>query len=151
MKNFKLKHITLLIYGSYILLITVNCNRISQGEQRRKFEFLYRLSNYAALTKELSAAIYHYKDISIYEEKFKNVRNDISKTDTLKNWNMSLLLKNEFIDIMDNNIKGIEELKKKVLKPDDIIKNEYEVIMMNERILVFTDKLNGIISDVGKE
>lgn len=64
---------------------------------------------------------------------------------------MSLLLKNEFIDIMDNNIKGIEDLKKKVLKPDDIIKNEYEVIMMNERILVFTDKLNGIISDVGKE
>lgn len=151
MLNFNLRRLTLLIYSSYFILSAVNCNKISQGDQRRKFEFLYRLSNYAALTKELSVSLYYYKDITVYQEKFINIRNDIEKMTTIQNWDVSLVLKNEFIELLDDDIKNFSDLKSKNQKPDFVIKDEFEVILIKERITIFIDNLNGIISDVGKE
>lgn len=151
MLNFNLRRLTLLIYSSYLILSAVNCNKISQGDQRRKFEFLYRLSNYAALTKELSVSLYYYKDITVYQEKFINIRNDIEKMTTIQNWDVSLVLKNEFIELLDDDIKNFSDLKSKNQKPDFVISDEFEVILIKERITIFIDNLNGIISDVGKE
>ena len=151
MLNFNLRRLTLLIYSSYFILSAVNCNKISQGDQRRKFEFLYRLSNYAALTKELSVSLYYYKDITVYQEKFINIRNDIEKMTTIQNWDVSLVLKNEFIELLDDDIKNFSDLKSKNQKPDFVISDEFEVILIKERITIFIDNLNGIISDVGKE
>ena len=151
MENFNLKHLSLLIYITCLCLSIVNCNKISQGEQRRKFEFLYGLSNHAALTKELSASLYYYKDIAVYEEKFINIRNDIEKIKTMPNWDVSLILKNEFLEILNDDIKDFADLKSKNLKPDFVIHGEFEVTLINERISIFIDNLNRIISDVGKE
>lgn len=151
MKIFKLNHLTPLIYVTCICLTIVNCNKISQGEQRRKFEFLYGLSNHAALTKELSVSLYYYKDIAVYEEKFINIRNDIEKVKTMPNWDVSLILKNEFLEILNDDIKDFSDLKRKNLKPDFVINDEFEITLIKQRITIFIDNLNGIISDVGKE
>ena len=151
MKNFKLKHLSLLIYVTCICLTMINCNKISQGEQRRKFEFLYGLSNHASLTKELSTSLYYYKYRTVDDEKLINIRNDIEKIKTMPNWDVSLILKNEFLEILNDDIKDFADLKSKNLKPDFVIHGEFEVTLINERIIIFIDNLNRIISDVGKE
>ncbi|MBK7255470.1 MAG: hypothetical protein IPI04_16550 [Ignavibacteria bacterium] len=95
--------------------------------------------------------MYYYKDIAVYEEKFINIRNDIEKIKTMPNWDVSLILKNEFLEILNDDIKDFADLKSKNLKPDFVIHGEFEVTLINERITIFIDNLNRIISDVGKE
>lgn len=151
MKTFRLKRLTLLIYAAYCVTAALNCNKISQGEQRRKFEFLYRMSNYAALANEYSVSLIYFKDIHVFKERMNKMKSDIEITATVKSWSKSESLKQKFIVIIGKSITSAEAVESINHKPDDRIDNEYEVILIKERIQDFSEELYGIISEVGKE
>jgi len=151
MKIFKSNTLTLLIYGSYIVSLLVGCGKISQGDQRRKFEFLYKLNNYISLTKEFSSSLFYYKDLPDYIERMIKMKSDVTDIETIKNWSISDSLKQRFIKLLDNNLKSASDLKSKNLNPDDKVKSELDVILIKERVANYTEELYKIIADVGKE
>jgi hypothetical protein len=151
MKIFRCRLLSLLIYSSYIAVSTFNCNQISQGEQRRKFEFLYKLSNYISLTKEYTVTLVYFRDIPFFEERMKKMKEDIIKIEPVKTWNKSEVLKTKFITVLADNINSADSLKNLQLPPDESIKNSKETILIKERTSVFSEELDNVISEVGKE
>jgi len=151
MKTFKFKLLTLLMYISCTVFITVNCNKISQGEQRRKFEFLYKINNQITVINEYTKSIAYFKNLGYLINGFIKFRNDISEISPVQNWDKSLLIKNELINLIDSNVTTITDLQKKNLSPDTDIRNESEVLLIDKRISDFTEELSVTIIEVGKE
>lgn len=151
MKTFRLKHLTLLIYTVYCIAVSLNCNKISQGEQRRKFEFLYRMSNYVSLANEYSVTLVYFKDLPAFKVRMNKMKSDIEQTSTVKSWSKSESLKEKLIVILGKSITSSEAVENLNLKPDERIDNEYEVILIRERMQNFSEELYSIITEVGKE
>lgn len=151
MKTFRLSRLTLLIYISYFIAVSLNCNKISQGEQRRKFEFLYRMSNYVSLANEYSVSLVYFKDLSVFKVRMNKMKSDIEQTATLKNWSKSDELKEKLIIILGKNIASSEIVENMSLKSEERIDNEYEVILIKERMQNFSEELYSVITEVGKE
>ncbi|HMS65220.1 MAG TPA: hypothetical protein PKD83_08215 [Ignavibacteria bacterium] len=151
METFKLYRLTLLIYAGYAMFFNVNCNEISQGDQRRKLEFLYRYSNYSAVLKEFSNAVTYDKDLDIFEKKISNLKDEIIKSEPVKNWSKSIEIKENLLTIISDDMRLVSQLKKKNLSPDENIWNQDEIEMINKRISAFIEELSITIVQVGKE
>ena len=103
MKTFNWKYVTLLIYASYMCLFNVNCNEISHGDQRKKFEFLYKVSNHSSLIREISNELIYYKNLTFFENKITNLNDEIKRIEVIKNWDQSKVIKQELIRILDED------------------------------------------------
>lgn len=151
MKTFDFKYLTLLMYVSYLCLLNVNCSEISQGDQRKKFEFLYKVSNHSSLIREISNELIYYKNLTFFENKITNLNDEIKRIEVIKNWEQSKVIKQDLIRILDEDIVSVYELTKLELAPDANIRNESEVQKINERIDKFSEELSKTIVQVGKE
>lgn len=151
MKIFKRTRLSLLIYVSSLCLLNVYCNEISQGDQRRKFEFLYKMNNYSSLVKEISNELVYYKNLSFFESKITIIKDEINRMEVLKNWDQSSAIKYDFIRLLDEDLISVYELKKLELDPDSNIRNELDVVRINDRIKFFNESLSILIVEVGKE
>ncbi len=133
------------------LILTSGCNQYSEGLQRRKFEFLYKMNNYSALFSEYTNGLTYNKDSDFYDGRMKKLYEDVNKMETIDKWGTSRILKENFLKAIDDNIYSLKELKKKNLPAEENIRKEYEVIVMNERADNFLKELNDEIIKVGKE
>lgn len=150
MKNFNVyfRNTVLLIC---LLSVILSCNQMSQGLQRRKFEFLYKLSNYAAIFKEYTYEITYYKDLDFYEVKMKKLYEDINNIETVKEWETSKVIKEKFLNTIDSNLQSINTFRQRMMPSGENIRKEYDILIMNERADKFIEELNREISKVGKE
>lgn len=137
--------------GVCFLVIVFGCNEISSGEKRRKFEYLYKLSNTVTMFSEYSRSLTYFKDLNFYEERIKLIYDDVSKYNTIKNWTESENLKTSFMKTIDENLLSVSELKKQNLPPEENIRKQYEVIMIRERVAKLNEEIEEEIVRVGKE
>ncbi len=140
------------IYYTIILLAFVcSCSDISEGLQRLKFEFLYKMNNYAVLLREYTNDINYFKDLASYKVRMVKLYADINKIKTVDGWGTSRVFKEKFLTLIDDNTNTTDSLSKKNFSPDENIRKEYDVIIMDERVDNFIDELNDEISKAGKE
>jgi hypothetical protein len=139
----------------YYLLILfafiISCNDISEGLQRHKFEYLYKLNNYAVLLREFTNNIIYFKDLGIYKVKLEKLYEDINKIKTVDGWGTSRVLKEKFLTLIEENTGTADTLSKKNIPSDKNIRKEYDVIIMHERVDKYITELNDEISKTGKE
>lgn len=135
----------------FFLLHKSGCNEISSGDKRRKFEYLYSLSNTVTMFSEYSVSLTYYKDLNFYEERIKLIRDDVSHFNPVKSWNASESLKNSFLTTIDENLQSISLLRKLNLPPDENLRKQYEAIMIRERVAKLKEDIEEEIVRVGKE
>ncbi|MEP7146718.1 MAG: hypothetical protein ABI792_06885 [bacterium] len=151
MKIFRKKLTRNIIYIIFLLSVLSGCGQISEGLQRRKFEFLYKMNNYAALLRGFTNDVAYYKDLEFFEARMKQYYQDVNNMGTIDGYGTSGVLKEKFLETIDANIDNAIAVQKKNFAPDFDIRKEYEVIVMNERIDKLTEDLNTEISKVGRE
>lgn len=136
-----------------ILLNLSGCEKISQGTQRLKFEFLYKMNNYATLFREYTGSINYYSDLDPYIERMNKLYGDVNNMVDIGGYGTSRTLKESFLTAIDMNINSAKALKQKSEDSTSTvsIRKDYEVIIMDERIDKFIDELNEAIVEVGKE
>ncbi len=139
------------VFVIFLVSILSGCGQISQGLQRKKFEFLYKMNNYAALLKGFTNDVTYYKDLEFFEARMKQYYEDINNVGTIDGYGTSRLIKEKFLETIDINVNAAETVRHKNFRPEYNIRKEYEVIVMNERIDKLTEDLNDEISKVGKE
>ncbi|MEO8447451.1 MAG: hypothetical protein ABI528_08145 [bacterium] len=141
-----------LLLSVLLFAIVGGCNqKISQGLQRKKFEFLYKMSNYSSLFREYAGSIIYPHDIDFYENRMKKVAGDVSEMKSIEEWPVSGSLKEEFLAAVQSNSVSIGKLRLKDL-PDSLdIRKEYEVMLINGQVDKFIKSLDDEISVVGKE
>ncbi len=151
MKIFREKAITKI--ACILILITVisGCEKISQGMQRRQFEFLYKMNNYAALFREYTGGISFYSDLDFYENRMEKLHEDVSKMETVRGYETSEDLKAKLLITINENITSINVIRQKQLPLTENISKEWDVRMMNERVDGFINELNDEINKVGKQ
>lgn len=151
MKNFrKINRSKILI----LLLITISCSgcdKISSGMQRKQFEFLYKLNNYASLFREYTGGISYYSDLDFYENRMVKLHEDVSKMEVVTGYEVSEDLKAKLLITINENISSVNAIKQKQLPLTDNISQEWEVRMMKERVDEFIENLNAEIIKVGKQ
>jgi len=76
---------------------------------------------------------------------------DVNKMEAIKDWGESRVLKEKFLKTIDDNLRTVSNFKQKQFPVGEKIKQEYDVIVMNERVDYFMKELNDAISVVGKE
>ncbi len=150
-KNLYTTKIHLIIFIIIIMIMMSGCNKISEGQQRKKFEFLYKMNNNATLFREYTNEINYFSDLEFYEGRMKKLTEDINKADTVQNYTESDILKLSLLNTINVNINMADSLRRKSFKPSDNIREEYEVIIMNDGAEKFMTELNDEISRVGKE
>lgn len=151
MKIFKFKKQITLILSSLFVLIQISCNQISSGQQRKKFEFLYKLNNKVSLLREYTNSITYFNELEFYEKRMKMLYTEVNRVELIKDWGESRLLKEKFLETIDDNLHSINTLKQKQVSPKENIRMEYDVIVMNERVDNYMKDLDDEISKVGKE
>lgn len=129
----------------------LSCNQISEGMQRKKFEFLYKMNNYAAMYREFTNSIIYFSDLKQFSIRMDKFYQDINKIETIDGWGTSRVIKEKFLTLIDENTESAHQLSQKKFLPTENIRKEYDVIIMNERVENFIQELNDEISKVGKE
>lgn len=135
----------------FLAVVVHSCNQISEGLQRRKFEFLYKLNNYAALYREYTVGVIRFNDLDLFDRRGKDLYDDVNKFQTVDGWGRSRVLKENFLSMIDSNLQTSERLRRKGLNDTEDIRKQYDVIIMNERTEKFLDEIYSEISLVGKE
>jgi len=151
MKIFKKISYQVILILTIQIVINSGCSEISQGLQRKKFEFLYKMSNYASLFREFTGGISYPEDLDFYVTRMNNMYEDVSKMEDIEGYKASGMLKDRFLIVIQENIRAAEVISQKKLSPRENIRNEYEVNKMNDRADYFIKELNDEISKVGKE
>lgn len=132
-------------------MLFINCNQISTGLQRKKFEYLYKLNTYASLYREYTHGVTYFGDLEFYEGRIKKLYNDVNNMETLNGWGTSRILKETLMKTVEENLENIEILKKRKFPMSENIRKEYDVIIMNERADNFMNELQNEISKAGRE
>ena len=142
------------LYGAYalaLIFIHLSCDDISHGQQRRKFEFLYKMNNYATVFREYTSDINYLKDIELYEIRMKKLSDDVSKSETVSGWEHSAKLKTEFLDTIRKNLELAGNMKQRLSSPDQVVRGEYEIVNMQNSESALVESINEAIVDAGKE
>jgi len=151
MKIFKRIIYPVIVTLTIQILINSGCSEISQGLQRKKFEFLYKMNNYASLFREYTGGISYPDDLDFYETRMNKMYEDVSKMEDIAEYKASGRLKDKFLSVIQENIRTSDIIRQKKLPPKENIRSEYEVNKMNDRADIFIKDLNDEISKVGKE
>lgn len=140
---------------SFLILITVfhlsGCSEISQGVQRQKFEYLYKMNNYSSLFREYTGGITYPGDLDLYQNRMKKMYEDVNSMKVISGYEASANLKENFLTAIEENMKASEKLKQEKYTEKENIRNDYIILEMNDRTDNFIKDLNAEISRVGKE
>lgn len=149
MKISKVLLLSFLLIAAFSLLIS--CDEISHGQQRRKFEFLYKTNNFATIFREYTNDIVNFKDLQLYETRMNKLYEDVNKFETVEGWRKSDAMKEDFLNAIDKNLNATRSMQKKQALYREFVKDEYDVIMMRETADEFLKTVDSEIIVVGKE
>ena len=144
-----MKKITIFII---LLLLFFSCNELSNGQKRRKLEFLYKLNNEASILRDYTYRIFSYKDLDFYKGRLESSEKSVNNIEPVANWEKSNELKSLFLEKIKENTEITESLikdKEKFLEKD--IVGEKRVIGMKMIMNNFVDYVYKEISVVDKE
>ncbi len=127
------------------------CSEISQGVQRQKFEYLYKMNNYSSLFREYTGGITYPGDLELYKNRMRKMYEDINSMKVVSGYEASSKLKVSFLSAIDENMKAADKLKQGEYTDTENIRNDYVIMEMNDRTDNFIKDLNDEISRVGKE
>ncbi len=133
------------------LLSCSSCDEISHGQQRKKFEFLYKMNNFGTIFREYTNDIVKLSDLQLYETRMNKLYADVNKFETVEGWRKSDALKDEFQEAIDLNLNRCRAMLQKQAMYREYIKDEYDIIMMRETANEFNVKVEDEIIVVGKE
>src|SRR5580765_3912224 len=88
----------------FLLMLISGCNQLSEGLQRKKFEFLYKLNNYGALFSEYTNDVSYFKDLDFYTERMKKFYTEVNSFQTVDGYGTSRVLKENLMTTIDDNI-----------------------------------------------
>ena len=149
-----MKHSNVIMF-LILLLLSVSlingCDGISHGQQRRKFEFLYKTNNFAAVFTEYTNDIVNFSDLQLYETRMNRLYSDVNKFETVKGWTKSDAIKENFLNSIDKNLNAARSIQMKQSLYREFIKDEHEVIVMRETAEDFLNNVENEITVVGKE
>lgn len=151
MRIFKRSVIEKIFCLIFLFTVISGCDKISSGMQRRQFEYLYKMNNYASLFREYTGGISYYSDLDFYENRMVKLHEDVSKMEAVTGYEASEDLKTKLLITINENLSTVNVIKQKQLPLTENIRNEFDVRMMNERVDDFIEELNNEISRVGRE
>jgi len=135
-----------------ILLFFVSCTDLSEGQRRRKLEFLYKLNNEASILRDYTYRIHSYEDLEFYIGRLEKSEEATMEMDLVKNWNRSDQLRELFLTKIKENIETTDSLIKDEEKlNDEEFTNNKKVIGMKMKMDDFVDYIYKEISVVDKE
>ncbi|HMQ68487.1 MAG TPA: hypothetical protein PKA90_01485 [Ignavibacteria bacterium] len=146
-----LKIFTPLVIILFLIIEIYGCNKISQGDQRRKFEYLYKMNNYATLFREYTGILNYEKDFEQYKKRMNKLYMDVDAVKIIPSYEPSTVLKTKFLTSIDDNLMIIQNFEHKPGADTISIQNDTKIRIMNENVAIFLDNLNDEISNVGKE
>lgn len=135
----------------FSISIHYGCDEISHGQQRRKFEFLYKANNFATVFREYTSDIVNFSDLQLYETRMNRLYEDVNKFETVKGWTKSDAIKEDFLNSIDKNLNAVRSMKMKQSLYREFIKDEHEIIVMRETAEEFLNSVENEITVVGKE
>lgn len=151
MKTSEFRNFTAIAFIMISALTITGCNELSQGIQRQKFEFLYRINTEATLLKDYTNGINKTEDLDFFERRLYKFNSELLKINTIDGYEESKQIKQNLITLVEDNIASVNTIKMKQYPPGQNIRQEYEVLIMKEKIVDFLDKLNDEIVKTGKE
>lgn len=135
----------------FVLAAVCGCG-LSQGLQRTKLEFTYKIKNQASLLNEFSYEIPNYSRLELYKDRVNKMQNDMNGINTIQEWERSKTIKDEFVNLLKINRAITDSLLSSYSKEDSVkLSDNPSVRTMQEntgRYLEFIDKE---ISAVEKE
>ena len=134
------------------LLFLINCNDLSEGQKRRKLEFLYKLNNEASILREYTYRIHSYEDLDFYKGRLDKSEEAAKEIDLVKNWNRSDELREVFLIKIKENKETTDSLIKDEEKiNDEEFPDNKTVIEMKMKMDDFVDFIYKEISIIDKE
>ena len=141
-----------IILFSTILLFFVSCTDLSEGQRRRKLEFLYKLNNEASILRDYTYRIHSYEDLEFYKGRLEKSEEATMEMDLVKNWNRSDELREIFLMKIKENKETTDSLIKDEEKiNDEEFPNNKKVVGMKMKMDDFVDFIYKEISIVDKE
>ncbi len=135
----------------FTMSVLTSCDEISHGQQRRKFEFLYKMSNLATVFREYTFDVIYFKDLDLYEVRMNKLRNDVSNSQSVPGWEKSDHIKDEFLRLINENLELTTKLRMRQAVLLEFIKDEHEVVSMQDNTRDFLESVNETIVEVGRE
>lgn len=132
-------------------LIFASCGEISTGLQRRKFEYLYKLTTYGTIFREYTTDVIYFNDLELYIRRMDKLFEDVNRFETVSGWGRSAFLKEEFLNGISANKNAAVLMLQRQAVFEDQIKNEIEVIRMREVTEGFMKLVEDEIAVVGRE
>lgn len=138
-----------LIIPSILLAALSSCNRISQGEQRQKFEYLYGMKAQLSLLMDESYYLNSTQRLSSYKDDIKDIKRRVSELQPLEGWDEGAEIKKKFMDLIDRNLNLTDSL----IATGDSINFESNVTIDSMKAVEndLMEELDALISKVGRE
>ncbi len=149
MRIFRLFEI-LIVFLAFAMSLN-SCEEISHGQQRRKFEFLYKMNNFGTIFREYTNDVVKFSDLQLYETRMNKLYADVNNFETVEGWGKSKILKEESLNAIDMNLSKCRAMLQKQAMYREFIKDEYDIILMRETANEFNRKIEDEIIIVGKE
>jgi len=134
-----------IILFSTILLFLISCNDLSEGQKRRKFEFLYKLNNEASILRDYTYRIHSYEDLEFYKGRLEKSEEATKEIDLVKNWNRSDKMRELFL----------MKIKENKETTDSLIKDEEKIIdeefLQNKKVIGMKMKMDDFVDYIYKE
>lgn len=135
-----------------MIAVTIpSCDEISHGQQRRKFEFLYKFNNFGTIFKEYTNDVTYFKDLDLYSTRLNGLHTDANSAESVKGWQRSDAIREMFLAAVEKNLEDVNVMKQKQAIYAENIRNEYEVVKMRERAMEFLEAVEAEIVSVGRE
>lgn len=150
-KHKSINNIIQSLFLVFLIFELSGCNKISQGDQRRKFEYLYKMNNYATLFGEYTGILNYEKDFEMYKKRMNKLYMDVNDVNIISGYQPSIVLKEKFLSAIDDNLMIIQNYEHSPGSDTISIRNDYEIKKMNDNVDEFLNELNEEISKVGKE
>lgn len=137
------------IFPIVLLAALFSCNRISQGEQRQKFEYLYGMKAQLSLLMDESYYLNSNQRLSSYKDDTKDIKRRVSELEPLEGWDEGTEIKNKFMDLIDRNL----DLTDSLISAKDSINFESNASIDNMKAVEndLMEELDALISKVGRE
>lgn len=128
-----------------IFLFFVSCNDLSEGQKRRKLEFLYKLNNEASILRDYTYRIHSYKDLDFYKGRLEQSERATMEIDLVENWKKSSELRKLFLLKIGENKATTDSLIKEEGMTDD------KELASNKRVVEMKRKLDDFVDNIYKE
>ena len=132
-----------------VFLLFSSCNKISEGEQREKLQYLYGLKLQLTLLMDESYYLNSAGRLNSYKQDTRNIRNTVESSTPLEGWEDGRNFKNRFLELIDSNLSTTDSML--AVKDSVDFNTNHTLDYMRSRENDLMEELDALISKVGRE